>query len=392
MQWYNFFQVIVNIVSSAFAMCKCRLTWDLRLRRYCIKHKHEVLTFGPAFDVSSSQSGTHFWSTTVNLFYWGAIWKPHALLCIYGKVIHRSIGPLHEAFHPMRPLHFILLNSLQARKKIHQSWMGDLQLSFLNRRSYHHQCLRPWGIGCKVCGCLHLSFTSLNTKSKKLTSGTLTLKKCFFFITKTNLCFAFSSWWTDVKTTTHSEVSFHSRMDILRGIGFMVCLQLALTSISLNLFGPCTKWNHKHHIEYRKAIVSGLDSPCCETWHGMAWSTLLQLGIHVCPSKFNLLSDMFHWWRWCTYSWIMFSHARSRGTTHRGWWCVEGGNWTLYIRNWSNCTFPLNLPWMYVLRMWGNSKYESVRRSNRIARRICYLQVTQMLFATDFAHIMRLSW
>lgn len=117
MQWYNFFQVIVNIVSSAFAMCKCRLTWDLRLRRYCIKHKHEVLTFGPAFDVSSSQSGTHFWSTTVNLFYWGAIWKPHALLCIYGKVIHRSIGPLHEAFHPMRPLHFILLNSLQARKK-----------------------------------------------------------------------------------------------------------------------------------------------------------------------------------------------------------------------------------------------------------------------------------
>ena len=55
-----FFQVIVNIVSSAFAMCKCRLTWDLRLRRYCIKHKHEVLTFGPAFDVSSSQSGTHF--------------------------------------------------------------------------------------------------------------------------------------------------------------------------------------------------------------------------------------------------------------------------------------------------------------------------------------------
>lgn len=30
--------------------------------------------------------------------------------------------------------------------------------------------------------------------------------------------------------------------------------------------------------------------------------------------------------------------------------------------------------------MWGNSEYESVRRSNRIARRLCYLQVTQMLF------------
>lgn len=155
---------------------------------------------------------------------------------------------------------------------------------------------------------------------------------------------------------------------------------------------PALNETTKHHIEYRKAIVSGLDSPCCETWRGMAWSTLLQLGIHVCPSKFNLLSDMFHLWRWCTYSWITFSHTRSRGTTHRGWWCVEGGNWTLYIRNWSNCTFPLNLPWMYVLRMWGNSKYESVRRSNRIARRICYLQVTQMLFATDFVHIMRLSW
>lgn len=69
-------------------------------------------------------------------------------------------------------------------KKIHQSWMGDLQLSFLNRRSYHHQCLRPWGIGCKVCGCLHLSFTSLNTKSKNWPVAHLLWRNAFFSLLK----------------------------------------------------------------------------------------------------------------------------------------------------------------------------------------------------------------
>lgn len=270
--------------------------------------------------------------------------------------------------------------------------MGDLQLSFLNRRSYHHQCLRPWGIGCKVCGCLHLSFTSLNTKSKNWPVAHLLWRNAFFSFLKQICALHFLPGELMSKQPPILRYHFIPGWTYFGGLDSWCVYSWPWPQFLWTCLVPALNETTKHHIEYRKAIVSGLDSPCCETWRGMAWSTLLQLGIHVCPSKFNLLSDMFHWWRWCTYSWITFSHTRSRGTTHRGWWCVEGGNWTLYIRNWSNCTFPLNLPWMYVLRMWGNSKYESVRRSNRIARRICYLQVTQMLFATDFVHIMRLSW
>lgn len=98
-------------------------------------------------------------------------------------------------------LHFVELFAGSGKRKpfkckctVPSVLSGWSAVIFLNRRSYHRQCLRIWGIERKVCGCLHLSFTSLNdveciqNKNKK-NSGTVSLKKCLFITNKkSNLC------------------------------------------------------------------------------------------------------------------------------------------------------------------------------------------------------------
>lgn len=119
--------------------------------------------------------------------------------------------------------------------------------------------------------------------------------------------------------------------------------------------------------------TAGLGSSFGVPRHHMDGSAVQQLGVHVWlsawifSSEIKVISTAFqtHW-----LSCLHKKKMRSRGTTHRAWYRSEGRNETTEI-----CKVSSE-PCMHDR---GNPDYPSVKLGNRIARRVCYLSVPQVL-------------
>ena len=265
---YIYRQDIVNVISSAAGMYKCRLTWDLRLIRYTVSNmKYSQLALlltclqaSQALILDQQQ-----WNLFIETF-----WKPHALLCIYGNLIH---GPFAWGLpcDDSNALHFVELFAGSGKIKPSKcttslEWViccypvckgeaviaSACEFEGLNARSVDVRILVPlrW----------------MHTVRPLASLFWRNVFQCFIIAKKTYPISApntdvfwqsmSESWYPalrflpgelDVTTIIHCEVTLHTRMDILRGIGFMVCLQLVMASMLWTCVAP-TPIETKHHI------------------------------------------------------------------------------------------------------------------------------------------------
>lgn len=172
------------------------------------------------------------------------------------------------------------------------------------------------------------------------------------------------------------EVEQHSRMDLLRGIGFMVTLQMAAAwennqqTCEPGLWGAFWVF-----AELRRVLPHGLlwmGIPC-SSWIfllGPQYTTPLFCGNatflgwaypHMQNENIKRNVELFHAHQ------LLLSY-RSRGSTHRGWFRSRGLGVRLCILFHCHCSLNRVNPYE------GNLRFVNVCRQNKLARRVGYLR------------------